>query len=256
MSEIGFVGVVGAAASGKNALISQTLGSNPGVFTPLLSVTSRPKRRNNGVWEEEGVNYYYREHGEIINMLSDGEFIEAALINNSQVSGQHTQHLQEAYDSRRIVLNEFEIAGAVQLRRIEPSWRGLAVVPNDPQLHQDIFARRSGLKPGEMDDEMRTRNETAIWELDGMLRQREGYAPFVNNFISSDSKDDIQASMEENAQRFEQVARQAKNGYEGCFEPSDFEHIANMRDFLIDLTGVGIAEINEERGNSNVLSAK
>ncbi len=255
MRDVGYVGAIGAASSGKNALISTALEIEPDIFTLLLSVTSRPKRRNNGVWEEEGENYYYRTHGEIINMLSEGEFIEAALINKSQVSGQHVDHLQKAYRSKKIVLNEFEIAGAVQLRRIEPTWRGMTIVPDDPQLHQEVFAKRSGVPAGEMDDDMLTRNKTAIWELDGILREREGYAPFVNRFVRSDNQEDIQASMAENAERFVRVAKQAKNRYEGHFDPSDFEHIANMRDFLIEHTGVSIEQINEERGHGNVLVA-
>lgn len=65
-----FTILVGKSASGKDTILQQIIKVSK--CKPIISTTSRPKRDN----EQEGVDYYYINKDEFIDLIEDGAFVE------------------------------------------------------------------------------------------------------------------------------------------------------------------------------------
>ena len=90
--------MISVTAGGRNTIIDQLLKS--GDFHYIISDTTRHKRANNGVMEQDGREYWFRSEDEILADLKAGNFLEAAIIHNQHVSGISIRELKKA--SKRV----------------------------------------------------------------------------------------------------------------------------------------------------------
>src|SRR5664279_1435267 len=76
--------LVAPTASGRNTIIHELLKTDQYHF--VVSDTTRQPRINNGELEQNGREYWFRSEEEVLDELKRGEFLEAAIIHNQQVS--------------------------------------------------------------------------------------------------------------------------------------------------------------------------
>src|SRR5690606_21781404 len=102
--------LVGPTSTGRNTLINELL--KTGHYYFLVSDTTRPPRQNNGVWEQNGREYYFRTEDDMLKDIQAGLFVEAEIIHNQQVSGTSIREIKKARDQGKIALADVEILGA------------------------------------------------------------------------------------------------------------------------------------------------
>src|SRR5579885_607634 len=72
-------------SAGRNTIIRELL--KTGDYHYIVSDTTRQPRINDGIPEQNGVEYWFRSEADILKDLAAGQYVEAAIIHNQQVSG-------------------------------------------------------------------------------------------------------------------------------------------------------------------------
>jgi guanylate kinase len=133
-----------------------------GDYINFISHTTRSPRENNGVMEQNGVEYYFISIETAIDMLQRGDFIEAKSYSGN-VYGTTTTELKKAKASGKIALNDVEIQGVAEYLKIAPSVKVIFIVPPS---HEAWLARLVARYEGEINhDDLNRRLETAKQEL-------------------------------------------------------------------------------------------
>jgi len=168
-----FVLLIGPTAAGRNTLINILV--DTGNYKFVLSHTTRPKRKNDGIWEEDGKEYWFKSEEEVLKGLREGTYLEAALIHDQQVSGMNVDELKLAASTNKIPINEVQIDGAVHIHEYSPDSFFIFLLP--PSF--DIWIERLNRR-GEMSDaEIKNRLESAAREIDHALKA--GFYKFIVN---------------------------------------------------------------------------
>lgn len=178
-----FVMLSAISASGRNTIIEEIVKSH--TFYPVISDTTREKRLNDGVPEQDGVQYRFRSEEEVLNKLRAGTYIEAALIHNQQVSGLSIEEFEKAVRSSKIAITDFEVQGVEVIMRANPKAIAIFVVPPS----YDEWLLRWEKRGTITDTERQHRIESARKELEKALSA--SYYHFVINDTVPEVAQDI-----------------------------------------------------------------
>jgi guanylate kinase len=127
LSRTKLVLLVGPTSSGRNTIINELL--KAGKYHFVVSDTTRKPRKNNGILEKNGREYWFRKEEDLLNELRTGQFLEAAIIHKQQVSGMSVRELRAAADEDKIAINEIEVVGADNVHNVKPDTIFLFVIP-------------------------------------------------------------------------------------------------------------------------------
>lgn len=166
--------LTGITSSGRNTIIRELL--KTGKYHFVISDTTRPPRANDGVMEQNGVEYWFRTEEDMLSDLQAGAFIEAAIIHEQQVSGISVRELQAARADNKIAINEIETQGVERIMQAVP--RALVpifVLPPSFEVWQERWAKRGVIT----EEEHAKRINSARTELDMALTK--GYYHFLVN---------------------------------------------------------------------------
>lgn len=204
---------VGPTSSGRNTIINELL--KTGKYHFIVSDTTRKPRENNGVLEQDGVEYWFRKEEDLLEDLRSGLFLEAAVIHDQQTSGISMRELKKAADNQKVAINEVEVNGADAIHSVKPDTLFLFVVP--PSF-DEWMARMTG-RGALPEDEVRRRLTSAIEEISIAL-ERDFYHIVVNDtfkqttrvveqlIVDTDSAAESQARGEEVARELLEDTRQ------------------------------------------------
>lgn len=160
-------------SSGRNTIIRELV--KTGEYHYIVSDTTRQPRINDGIPEQHGVEYWFRAEEEMLEDLRNGEYLEAAVIHDQQVSGISIRELQQAQIEGKIAVSDIEIVGAHTITRLKPDTHAIFVLPPDFEEWQRRLKHR-----GDMDEhEYERRMMSAAEELRTALEQ--SYYTFVVN---------------------------------------------------------------------------
>ena len=166
--------LTGPTSSGKNTLIGELLQS--GRYRFVVSDTTRKPRVNDGVLEKDGVEYWFRAEEDMLADLQAGQFLEAAIIHNQQVSGTSVREVAKATAEAKMALLEIEVQGVDQIQVAKPDGHFFFIIaPN----FKDWIARIQGR--GELPhDEVNRRLQSAVMEINRAL-DRDFYYFVIND---------------------------------------------------------------------------
>ncbi len=161
-------------SSGRNTIIRELEKTDK--YAYILSDTTRPKRRNNGVMEQDGVEYWFKTEEEILEDLKKGLFLEADIIHAQQVSGISIRELKKATNHDKIAIDEVYYIGIDNVKKVKPDTFTIFILPPS---YEEWMKRL--LKRGDMStDEVRRRLESAELELESTIN-RDYYQYVVND---------------------------------------------------------------------------
>lgn len=173
LESIPLVLMVGPTAAGRNTLINLLV--KTGRYYYVVSNTTRKPRANNGVMEQNGVEYWFKTEDEFLQELKSGNFLEAAVIHRQQVSGINISQLESASKEGKIAINEVEIVGAEHIEAYKPDTLLIFLLPPNFEVWMERIRGR-----GDIDNaELRRRLESAQTEITQALH--EDYYQFVVN---------------------------------------------------------------------------
>ncbi|MDB5170264.1 MAG: guanylate kinase [Candidatus Saccharibacteria bacterium] len=174
LARLQLVLLVGPSSAGRNTIINELLKS--GKYHFIVSDTTRQPRVNDGVLEENGKQYWFRTEDEVLQDLEAGEFLEAAIIHNQQVSGISMRELAAAVNEQKVAINEIEVVGADHIHAVKPDALFLFILP--PSF--DEWMVRMNTRGSLPADETRRRLTSAVKELT-MALDRDYYRFVVND---------------------------------------------------------------------------
>jgi guanylate kinase len=156
--------VVGFTGAGKDALQNVLL--TTGKYHRIVSHTTRSPRVNQGVMEQEGVEYHFIDMDTAESMIDEGAFVEVKTYSDN-VYGTSAQELKDARQENKILLGDIEVQGISEYKAIDPSVKAVFVLPPSFDVWQKRLHNRTGksMEP----DEYKRRMETAIMELEQLL---------------------------------------------------------------------------------------
>jgi guanylate kinase len=192
--------LVGPTSSGRNTIITELV--RTGDFHYIVSDTTRQPRTKDGiVIEENGREYWFRDEDELLEDIRNGEFLEAAIIHNQQVSGVSIREIKAAHQAEQIAITDIEPSGATTIHTLKPDVVIIFILPPNFAIWLQRFLGRSDLP----DDEVRRRLITACSEIEEAL-DREYYRLVVNdNYLHAAAEikemiEDVDLSAEQQAE--------------------------------------------------------
>lgn len=190
-------------SSGRNTIIRDLVAS--GDYHYIVSDTTRSPRSNDGLMEQNGVEYWFRSEEEMLADLTEGKLLEAAIIHNQQVSGISIRELERASAAGKIAITDIEIVGAHNIVEAKPDAIVLFVVPPTFAEWQHRLAHRGAMSS----QELKNRMESAVLEFTEALKQP--YYRFVINDTVAHAHKQINALAIEHRidEKQQQAARQA-----------------------------------------------
>ncbi len=174
LADLRLVLLVGPTASGRNTIINALV--ETGKYHPIISDTTRQPRANNDVMEKNGVEYWFRSEEDMLADLRAGEFLEAAIIHNQQVSGISLRELERATTLHKAAVNEIEVVGMHNIIQAKPDTFAFFVVPPSFETWMQRLDNR-GAMPA---TEKRQRLQTAVDEFQEALKH-DYYTYLVND---------------------------------------------------------------------------
>ncbi len=174
--------LVGPSSSGRNTIINELLKTDKYRF--IVSDTTRKPRKNDGVLEQDGREYWFRTEHQMLEQLRDGQMLEAAVIHNQQVSGISIREIKEAADDHKVAINEIEVVGADSIYAAKPDTMFFFIVP--PSV--DEWLIRMQIRGALPVDEERRRLESAVEEIQ-MALNRDYYWFVVNETFMHTTRD-------------------------------------------------------------------
>jgi guanylate kinase len=174
--------LVGPTAAGRNTLIK--LLEETGKFHMIVSDTTRPPRLEHGELEKDGVVYWFKPEEEVLAGLHRGEYIEANIIHQQQVSGANYKEFEKATNEHKIAIKEIEIGGAATYLQINPTAHALFVLP--PSF--DEWMHRLHSRSSMSSIELRNRLISAEQEITQALHDKR-YVFVVNNDVRESARE-------------------------------------------------------------------
>ncbi len=176
LRDLPLVLLIGPTGAGKSTLINLLV--QTGRYHFILSDTTRAKRSNNGVMERDGVEYWFKTEEEILQGLKNGQYIEAAVIHQQQVSGQSISEIEVAHKENKTAINEIQIDGAANIYKFKPDTLFIFLLP--PSF--DVWMKRLHSRSDSSEAEIRRRLQSAQTEIgDGL--SKDYYQFVINNEV-------------------------------------------------------------------------
>jgi guanylate kinase len=155
--------LVAPSSSGRNTIIRELLKTND--YHYIVSDTTRRPRVNDGVLEQNGVEYWFRSERDVLDELKEGKFLEAAIIHNQQVSGISIRELEQARQQGKVAITDIEIVGTDNIVRAKPDTFPLFILPPSFEVWMERLDGR-----GQMSlEEKRRRLGSAVLEFTAAL---------------------------------------------------------------------------------------
>lgn len=177
--------LVGIAGAGKDTVIRELLKTGGYHFT--VSHTTRPPRENNGVMEQNGVEYHFVNWTEIESLVDSGSMIEVQLVHRRNIYGTSVAEIEKAKKAGKVATSDIEVQGVEDFKKAAPSVRAIFLLPPSYEEWQRRLLSRYDSAEGH-EEEIHERMVTAEEELQRGIN--DGYFEFVIN-------DDLQQTIME-----------------------------------------------------------
>ena len=187
-------------ASGRNTIINELLHTNKYNF--IVSDTTRAPRVNNGLLEQDGREYFFREEADMLADIKAGNFLEAEVIHEQQVSGISIRELEKASSEHRAAITDIDIGGVSRLLDLKPDTIAVLILPPSFEVwHERIFSR------GDMGDkEYGRRLQTAARILASGIKESSELKIIINDDLT-DAAEEVHELVQNNTFSAEQQQR-------------------------------------------------
>lgn len=168
--------LVGIAGAGKDTLKKKLIST--GEYIDIVSHTTRSPRVNNGVSEQNGLDYYFTDMGVAEKMVDDQSFIEVKYVHGT-VYGTSTESLRKAHDAGKIAINDIDVQGVDEFKHLKSDVIAVFILPPSYDVWIERLKKRYATE-AEFNQEWPKRRDSAIRELKHALEE-VSYYHFVLN---------------------------------------------------------------------------
>jgi len=169
--------ICGPTGAGKDTIARHMMQS--GNYGHVVSTTSRESRSHRDGHEVNGVDYWFVTNRQVVEMLENHEFIEAALVHKrATVYGTSIAAYQTVIDNGKIPLLEIEVQGIMKLHRDVEDLNAIFLVPPSFEIWRERISGRGYMS----DEDLHARFRSAIMEFD-TADGHEFFIPVINNEV-------------------------------------------------------------------------
>lgn len=169
LSGLRLVLLCGPSASGRNTVINRLLDNDAYYF--IVSDTTRAPRVNNGVAEKNGVTYFFRSEDEFLAELKHGDFLEAEIIHQQQVSGISLRELSKARAARKIAITDIDLGGLQRVTMLKPDTTAVTILPPSFDVWMERLNSRGTLSLSEIKHRLLTSTRIFALAAEGKVGQ-------------------------------------------------------------------------------------
>ena len=165
----------GVSSAGKNTIMNELL--KTGQYHDIITSTTRLPRENDGVMEQDGVDYHFLTTEQAVEKLKAGEYIEVAPV-HEKINGVLASELQKAAFAGKIPIMDVNVQGVKTFKKLSDNVIAIFVVPPS---YDEWLVRMKRRYDTEEDFQAAwpVRRQSAIMELEDALR--EPYYHFIVN---------------------------------------------------------------------------
>ncbi len=157
--------LAGISGAGKDTIKNKLL--EDARFYNLVSYATRPKRINNGKMEVDGIDYYFINDDQAIEMLKNNQFIEAKKV-HATLKGTSLAEYQKGIDNNKIPITDIDVQGVDAYYKISSKIRPIFIIPPDFVTWKQRLSQRYD-DQAEFEQIWPIRCQTAIAELNQAL---------------------------------------------------------------------------------------
>jgi len=178
--------LVAPSSTGRNTTINELVKKDQ--FQFIVTDTTRKPRINDGILETNGVEYFFKTEEEFLDGLKNGDYLEAEVIHNQQVSGISIRELRKAHENNKYAVTDVDIGGIEAILKYKSDAHIIMLLP--PSF--DEWLKRLNGRGKMMSVEIRRRMETALRIFQaGLERNYFNYVINVDYVDSAETINDI-----------------------------------------------------------------
>jgi guanylate kinase len=181
LRKVKFVLLSAPTAAGRNTLIRSLCLT--GKYHYVVSDTTRQPRVNNGIAETSGIEYWFKPEQEFLEGLEKGNYLEAAIIHNQQVSGINGSEFRAASSASKVAITDIDVHGCDTVVRYSENALPIFILPPTYQVWMQRLDKR-GVMPA---DEKRRRLVSAVEEISIALK-KPYFKLITNNEVAETNK--------------------------------------------------------------------
>lgn len=144
----------GVTASGKNKLADYLI--SHGSYDNVVSHTTRKPRENRGVPEQNGVEYWFVQPEEMVEMIEQEQFIEVKSIHGDTCYGTTIAAAESVLERGKKAIMVVDVQGALELAEIVPQLQPIFLLPPSYEIWMERLGFRGDISDGEKHRRMRS----------------------------------------------------------------------------------------------------
>lgn len=169
--------LVGISSAGKDTIKKRLLQSDD--FRDIVSHTTRPPRMNDGVPEQDAVDYHFITLDQAQTMVASREFIEAKFVHGT-VYGTSVAALEKIRQEGKIALTDVDVQGVDEYKALSQAVTALFILPPNYEVWRERFKKRYE-SDETFEADFPKRSRTAVAELEHALS-----LPYYHFIINDD----------------------------------------------------------------------
>lgn len=167
LAQVPIVLLAGISGAGKDTIKKQLLATSE--YHKIVTHTTRSPRENDGVLEQDGVEYHFIDKETSLHMLENKGYIEANRY-GSNVYGTSVAEFVAARDEERIAIADIDVNGVANFKRLAPdAVRPIFLTPPSFAVWRNRWMTRYGNGTKYNPEDYASRLQTAIDEIEHVL---------------------------------------------------------------------------------------
>lgn len=176
--------LVGITGAGKNTILAELVKTDR--FHDMVTTVTREPRMNNGVMEQDGVDYHFITTDQAVAKIEAGSYVEVSPV-HQRIYGVQVDEIEKAYKAHKTAIADITVLGVEKYKKISHNVIAIFVLPPSFEQWQQRMRRRFDSEEDFLAD-WPIRRKSAIMELQKALQ-----APYYH-FVINDSLDDAVAA--------------------------------------------------------------
>ncbi len=177
LRETELVLLVGITGAGKNTVLNKLV--ETGEYHDLITTITREPRYNNGVLEQNGVEYYFVTEEKALKLLAAGEYVEVSPV-HGRIYGVTVDEVRKAHDEGKVAIADIDVQGVGKYKKLSDNVTAIFLVPPSYEEWQRRVRQRYQDEQDFLED-WPNRRESAVMELEKALT-----APYYHFVVNED----------------------------------------------------------------------
>lgn len=171
--------LVGITGAGKNTVLGEML--KTGEFHDLITTITREPRYNNGILEQDGVDYHFIDNETALDLMEKGEYVEVSLV-HGRIYGVTSGEIARAHNEGKIAIADVDVQGVAKYKKLSDTVTAIFLVPPSYQEWKNRVRQRYPDEDAFLAD-WPNRRRSSVYELERALSTPQ-YHFVINDDLS------------------------------------------------------------------------